>query len=309
MVEPLHILTLLSVPRIGRRTVRKYLPALESLSSQASVAELRDSLSAFNTAGALPDVSIIQLREAQALAEKRLEQARKLNLSLLTPSDSRFPQSLEAIPDPPVLLYASGDAGALTKQSIGCVAVIGTREPSDFGIRSARRLGERLAAEDVMVVNGLAVGIDSAALQGALAAAKGGCVAVVANGLDTTYPKSNTVLRREIEGRGGCLISESHPGEEIARRYFVDRDRLQSGLAQAVVVVEAGEKSGTMHTVEFALQQHRPVWAFVHPSQHASHPMAAGNRFLLDSRRALPLANTDHLSGLIREARRRSRNA
>ena len=134
------------------------------------------------------------------------------------------------------------------------VAVIGSREASKDAMFNAYMSGQYAAMEGFAVVNGLAVGCDTAALRGALS--KGGrCVAVLPCGLDMIVPSVNEELAQEILEKGGCLISEYEAGTGAEKYRFVQRDRLQSGLSEAVLVVYAGEDSGSLKTAEFARKQ------------------------------------------------------
>ena len=168
--------------------------------------------------------------------------------------DEIFPLLLREIKKCPDLLYYSGNIGIVN--DMPCVAIIGSREASEEALEKAFSYGRLAAEEGFVVVNGLAVGCDTRALQGALSM-DGKCVAVLPCGLDEIYPKSNEGLAREIIEKGGCLISEYPAGTKPDMNYFIQRDRLQSGMCAGVVVVETGEQGGTMHTVKFARAQNR----------------------------------------------------
>ena len=175
--------------------------------------------------------------------------------SLLTFEDGEYPACLREIGDPPCVLYYAGCAEVLQGPA---VAIVGTRRPSPYGRAVAERLAEDLASRGVVVVSGLAVGIDSSAHWGAL---KGGqTVAVLGSGLESLYPKENRKLMEKITERG-AVVSEFPLGTEPFAGNFPRRNRIISGLAQAVVVVEAAEKSGSLITSGFALDQGRDVMA------------------------------------------------
>lgn len=168
-----------------------------------------------------------------------------------------YPQILADIPDPPVVLYYIGDlAGFL---SLPAVAVIGSRRCTAYGRRVSRGLARDFVHAGVAVVSGLARGIDSEAHAGALDAG-GITAAVLGNGLDLYYPPEHEKLSGRI-AESGVLLSEYPPGTQPARFRFPERNRLISGLSLGVVVVEAGKKSGTMITVNSALDQGREVFA------------------------------------------------
>jgi DNA processing protein len=168
-------------------------------------------------------------------------------VAVLTPGDPRWPDALLDDPDPPVLLFATGDVDALARAAPR-VAVVGSRECSRYGWDVAHHLGESLAAAGVEVVSGLARGIDAAAHRGALG---GGAplVAVVGTGLDVRYPRENAGLWDEVAA-AGVLVSEAPLGTRPARWRFPARNRIIAALAEAVVVVESAASGGALHTVD-----------------------------------------------------------
>lgn len=172
--------------------------------------------------------------------------------------DSLFPDRLAAIFDPPPALYlrGSGDPELLARRS---VAVVGARSCSPYGSQVGRMLGRELAAAGLIVVSGLARGIDGEAHRGALDAG-GVTLAVLGCGIDRDYPASHAQLSRRIEERG-LVVSEYEPGVEPAPWRFPARNRIIAGLCEAVVVVEARERSGALITADFALDEGREVFA------------------------------------------------
>lgn len=165
-----------------------------------------------------------------------------------------YPRRLRTITSAPKVLYYSGDISVIN-QNQG-IAVVGSRRVSDKGIEIAYRIGYELGRRGVNVINGLALGCDTHALHGALAAG-GRCVAVMPCGLERTVPYSNRRLAEKIVTDGGCLVSEYPPLATAQRYQYVQRDRLQSGISDGVLVVEADCDSGTMHTVQYAIKQGR----------------------------------------------------
>ena len=169
--------------------------------------------------------------------------------------DPRFPTSLLSLGDAPSALWYRGHLDALARPA---VAVVGSRAASAVAREMAARLGEDLAARGVVVVSGLARGVDSAAHRGAMAA--GLTAAILGSGLDVIYPPEHTALAREIAGTG-ILLSEYPPGTPPRAYHFPLRNRLISGLSRAVVVIEAAEGSGSLITAACALEQGRDVMA------------------------------------------------
>jgi DNA processing protein len=176
----------------------------------------------------------------------------------LARSDALFPPRLKAIFDPPPSLYlrGSGEPELLGRRAVG---VVGARSCSPYGAQVARMLGRELAAAGLVVVSGLARGIDGEAHRGALESG-GPTVGVLGCGIDRDYPAANAALSRRMED-GGLVVSEYEAGVEPAPWRFPARNRIIAGLCEAVVVVEARERSGALITADFALEEGREVFA------------------------------------------------
>jgi len=191
-----------------------------------------------------------------AEAEREMAAAEKLGCRLLTSASPDYPPLLKQISDPPLVLYVRGDAGLLARHS---VAVVGTRRPTAYGSSVAHRLAADLARRQIVIVSGLARGIDSASHRGALEA-QGKTVAVLGCGADVIYPRENKRLTEQIL-ETGALISEFPLGTSPQPENFPIRNRIISGLALGVVVVEAAEYSGSLITARLASEQDREVYA------------------------------------------------
>lgn len=194
-------------------------------------------------------------------AQKILGRCEELGISLLTIQDAAYPRRLLNIYDPPCLLYVRGRLPAFDEEA--AVAVVGTRSCTPYGVACAEKLGYGIARCGGLVVSGLAAGIDSAALRGALRA-DGRAVAVLGNGLDVVYPRENQYLYEDVAA-AGCLISEYPPGTRPVGSHFPRRNRILSGLSVAALVVEAPERSGALITAAAALEQGRDVFAVPGP--------------------------------------------
>lgn len=207
-----------------------------------------------------------------------------MSFGVLRRSDPAFPDSLCVLYDPPRTLYLRGERLDLLVQP--AVAVVGARSCSSYGLGVARTLGRTLAQAGVVVVSGLAYGIDAAAHRGALEG--GGCtVAVLGCGIDRDYPRQNAGLAREIATHG-LVVSEYEAGVEPAPWRFPARNRIIAALAAATVVVEARERSGALITVDFALELGREVFAV--PGEITSTLSAGTNELLRQG--ATPLTCT-----------------
>jgi DNA processing protein len=188
--------------------------------------------------------------------EKELEAAAKADCHLIAFDSEDYPPPLKQIPDAPLLLYVRGDVKVLSQYA---VAMVGTRRPSAYGSSVAHRLANDLAQRQLVVVSGLARGVDSASHRGALEA-KGKTVAVLGSGIDVIYPRENKRLAEEI-AKSGAVISEFRLGTAPTPENFPIRNRIISGLSLGVVVVEAAEYSGSLITARLALEQNREVFA------------------------------------------------
>ena len=209
----------------------------------------------------------------------------------------RYPQCLLALTDPPPLLFLKGREELLTGPA---VAVVGARKATEGGRRAAEALGRVLAGAGITVVSGMARGIDGAAHRGALEGG-GKTVAVLGSGLRVVYPPTHRALFRDI-GRRGLLVSEFLPTEPALPHHFPRRNRIIAALAQAIVVVEAGERSGALITVDHGLDLGREILAF--PGSVENAQALGSNALIREGARILtcPEAILEELPGLVEAA-------
>jgi DNA processing protein len=227
------------------------LPAAERLRGGDSARNVLDDLAA-RAARDEPDKASV-LRSRAAAAIKRAASA---GIQPIAWNDPVYPFALTTIADPPPVLWVRGDPSALSTPS---VAIVGSRAASPYGLAVSAQLAGDVSACDLAVVSGLARGIDSAAHRGALDR-EGITVAVLGSAVDVIYPAEHAPLARAIE-KQGAVVSELVPGTPPQARFFPRRNRIISGLARAVVIVEANEKSGSLITARCALEQGRDVLA------------------------------------------------
>ena len=166
--------------------------------------------------------------------------------------DSRYPKALNNLKRKPTCLYYAGDIEIINNKK--SVAIIGSRNCSDHAKQLAFEAGKMAAKNNLNVVNGLAIGCDTAALLGALDC-NGKCAVILPGGINQIYPKQNEKLAERIINTGGCLISEYPPDTKPQKYTFVERDWIQSGVSQGIIVIETTSNSGTMHTANYAIQQ------------------------------------------------------
>ncbi|HVJ08114.1 MAG TPA: DNA-processing protein DprA [Acidisarcina sp.] len=235
---------------------RRILQAVEKLDSPARIFQLAlTELESLNFPAAA--VRFVAEGKARAEAEEEWKRVYAEGGSLLTYSDDDYPERLKEIYDAPPVLWIRGDRSLLARPSL---AVIGTRHPTPYGAGMAEMLSRDLSHRGLVILSGMARGIDSAAHKGALAA-KAPTIAVWGTGIDVIYPKENKSLAEQILLGGGAIVSEYRLGTYPAPANFPRRNRILSGISVGVLVVEAGETSGTRVTARCALEQNRDVFA------------------------------------------------
>ena len=204
--------------------------------------------------------------------QAEIEQAAELGIRILTPLDGEYPEALKTIHDPPLALYVRGSFSP-DEHMLG---IVGSRKATHYGLNIADRMAYQLVQTGFTIVSGLARGIDTAAHQGALKG-KGRTIAVLGAAIDQLYPPENAELADAI-AQSGAVISEYPLGRQADRMTFPYRNRIISGLSMGILVVEAGFKSGSLHTADSALEQGRSVFAI--PGR-IDHPSAKGTNSLI----------------------------
>ncbi|MEO6119975.1 MAG: DNA-processing protein DprA, partial [Terriglobales bacterium] len=248
-----HWLALTLTPGLGPTRARKL---VDRCGGVAKV--FRASLTELEAAGLKAEsAQAIALGRSLQLAEEELLRAAAAGAQIVTLDDPAYPENLRNIYDPPLLLYVRGDVELLAHPSL---AVVGTRHPTPYGLGMALRLSADLAARGLVIISGMARGVDTAAHKGAING-KGKTIAVWGTGVDVVYPRENKKLAEEIIATGGAIISEFAIGTFAAPQNFPIRNRIISGISIGVLVVEAGEYSGTRITARCALEQSRDVYA------------------------------------------------
>jgi DNA processing protein len=240
-------------PGLGPKRILKAAQTLQDVSRlfQLSLTEL-ESLNF-----PAPSAQFLFSGKARVEAEQELKRIGEQRGAILTYEDEDYPERLREIFDPPPVLWALGDVRLLARPAI---AIVGTRHPTPYGLGMAEVLARDLANRRLVILSGMARGIDTAAHRGALGAS-GSTVAVWGTGVDVIYPKENKALAENILVGGGAIISEYRLGTFPAPQNFPKRNRILSGMSIGVLVVEAGENSGTRVTARCALEQDRDVYA------------------------------------------------
>lgn len=216
------------------------------------------------------------LKRKEISPDEELEKLNKEQIKTVTIADDNYPKLLKEIFSPPFILYYRGDLDGLTDRAI---AVVGTRKMTEYGKLMTEKIVGELAAENFIIVSGLALGVDSTAHLACLAN-DGITSAVLGSGLDwkNIYPTINRSLAEEIVAKNGLLVSEYAVGTMPLRHHFPTRNRLIAGLSLGALIVEAGESSGALITANFALEQNREVFAV---PGNITNPMSEGTNNLI----------------------------
>lgn len=219
--------------------------------------------------------------QKRALLDKNLDEALSIfnyckwnGVGVMTYGDAIYPDSLRLIKNPPILLYYMGNIPNLNNKL--CISVVGTRKMTEYGMRSCYKLSYELASAGVVVVSGMALGIDSVAHAGAIGA-RGTTIAVLGCGIDVIYPKQHRKLRKYI-CEHGAVITAYHPSTPAYKNNFPERNAIISGLSEGTLIVEAPRSSGALITAERAAEQSRTVYAL--PGS-VEEPMSEGPNYLI----------------------------
>ena len=237
----------------------------------------------------------IHKREIESLSKKNIGDANKIlsqceenNFQIITIQDAGYPERLRNIYDPPIVLYIKGRLPVIDEEA--AVAIVGSRSCTPYGTKAAEKIGYELARHGLLVVTGLAKGIDSAAARGALRGG-GRVLGVLGCGLDIVYPAGNKPLFEDVSAVG-ALISEYPPGSPAEASHFPVRNRIISGVSLGVAVIEAPKKSGALITAARALEQGRDVFAL--PGNVDAESCEGSNSLLKEG--ALPLISAEDIA-------------
>jgi DNA processing protein len=251
--ERLAWMALALTPQLGPRRI---LRAIENAGTAMNILEMRlTELESLHFPA--ESVQFIANGAARTAADQQMDELMKTEGSFLTYTDEAYPERLREIFDPPALLWLRGQMKLLAEPSL---AVVGTRHPTPYGTGMAEMLSRDLAQRGLIILSGMARGVDTAAHKGALAA-KRPTIAIWGTGIDVIYPKENKSLAEQIVAGGGTIVSELPLGTFPAPQNFPKRNRILSGMSVGVLVIEAAEYSGTRVTARCAIEQNRDVYA------------------------------------------------
>ena len=274
--SPLDLLRLHMSPGIGRATLFKLYRHFGSFSAAVNATGR-----VWQQAGIQADLHASLLSPTAPALRAMEKKIATQGIRIISYWDDAYPALLKTIYDPPALLYIRGNL-----PDTECLAIVGSRKATPAGLELARELAGNLATQGICIVSGMARGVDSAAHQGAVGV-QGSTIAVLGCGVDHIYPPENTRLYHQIIEQG-AVISEHPPGTGPVARHFPGRNRIISGLARGVLIVEAAAGSGSLITADFALEQGREIFAapgaIHHPNSQGPHQLLKdGAQLVTDS--------------------------
>ena len=281
----LTLYVLQNVKGVGPRTICKLDgERVRSIETPQQIHELLSEMASTN--GRIKTIPIETIEKLMDDGKGIAEAHDRLSIKTIHCFDRGYPENFRNISSPPIILYVKGNADALLKPGI---AVIGTRNASTYAQKVGRRIGRFVSRHGFTVISGLAAGCDTAGHVGCLK--EGGItIAFVATPLNQTYPKENAWLAEEIVEKSGCIASEYPVGTPNNPLFFVQRDRLQCGLANSVIVIETGLKGGTWHTINGCLKLNKPLGCIAYtPKHYSQYPDSLGNKQLLEDKKAIIL--------------------
>jgi len=286
------IITLLYLPKIKRKTAYRLLKSLDR--NINSLSDLIEYIAQDADTQWMSFLSISNFDTALKNAREILHASYANGIKMVSILDSNYPRLLKASDDPPIIINVIGDINLLSNKPT--IAIIGTRNPSTFGKNYAKYVGSFFGKKGFNVVSGLAHGCDTYAHLGSMEAG-GTTSAVLAHGLDMIYPKGNESLADKIK-QSGVIISEYFIGTPIAKKQFLDRDRIQAALALGVFIIECDSKSGTIHTANYAVSYNRVLTCMKPPLEYFKETKVTGNQMLSRSGKAIAIYEDSDLEEL-----------
>lgn len=266
MLTNTQILTLLQLPNLGRKSIMAMTEYAKLAKKDIKgIAELCNFISECRERKITrlqTQYLETEINTAYAFALHIEDAADRADIQITSVYDKKYPKQLrdlkkEGKNDSPVLLFSKGNLNILNEMP--AIAIVGTRTPSIGGAIASTHIAEEFAKEGFNIVSGLALGCDTAAHKGALSA-RGRTTAILAHGLDMVYPPENKDLLQEIIDNGGLALSEYPIATKPQQTYFVERDRLQAGIANATIVVEGKSNSGARHALNTAINNQKPAF-------------------------------------------------
>lgn len=305
----LQVIALSLLDGVGNKTIQRIVEVLEA--RQLSITSARDLHDFLTMAKAnklvprLKEVTYDEVSHQTSIAQRIIDEGLQNGIHAVSYLDDDYPKQLlktvdeKGNPSAPILLYYKGD---IATASLPGLAVIGTREPTSEGERIGEHLAFEFAKRGFNIVSGLAVGCDTCGHRGALKA-HGKTTAFLAHGLTTIYPPQNESLAAKILEEGGLLMSEYPIGTSLTPYNLVARDRLQSGLSKATLVIQTGKSGGTMHAVHSTLAAQKPLYVVKYQDAYTiAHEKTQGNEYLASRPNgAKYISETDNIDAIANE--------
>ena len=281
-------LSLLLINNIGNKTAMKTLNSINWKPDVFTDSEFIEQLKSINFN------RVEEVNDTLEKAKSIIDQYLTNQINTVSYFDNDYPKKFKDINNPPVVFYYKGHIKHFLQSTN--IAVIGTRKPSDNASRLSFETAQVIAQNLSSVISGLALGCDTAAHKGCLDS-KGHTMAILPSPITEIYPKSNIELADEIIANNGCLLSEYAPGTSVINSNFIQRDRLQSGISDVVIVVETDVDGGTMHTVKYSVEQNKIIGCF--DLSNSNDELASGNKKILSMKNVHKLQSIEDVIKLI----------
>ncbi|MDB3905782.1 DNA-protecting protein DprA [Alphaproteobacteria bacterium] len=291
-------LSLLLIPKIGNVSAIKTLNLLDWKPEKFTDKDFVEMLQSINFK------KIDYIKSTLENAKLLIEKYNKDKINLISFFEEGYPKKYRKIKNPPLILYYKGNLKNFMQSTN--IAIIGTRKPTLKASRFAFDAARIVAQNSYSVISGLALGCDTAAHKGCLDA-NGKTMAILPSSVDQIYPVSNQDLANSILGGDGCLISEYPPNSKVINSNFIQRDRLQSGISDIVMVIETNLDGGTMHTVNYAIEQNVIIACFDNYNETDNVPL--GNKKILNMQKTNKLKSLDDILILLENLPKLQKNS
>ena len=240
----------------------------------------------------LPNISPADFEMAYNKVELEIEKCKQHKIDMISYNDREYPIEFKSIDNPPVILFSKGDLSLLQSKQKK-VAIIGSRDSSDYAKKISYNVSEDLAVNGIIIVSGLALGCDEYAHKGSLE--KGKTISILPSGLKSIYPAANQGLASQILENGGCLVTEYPFESRPNKAFFIERDRLQSGISESIILIESKINGGSMKTIDFARKQGKEIFCWKHHNDYNDPEKTSGNLKLLNDSDIKSLSSKEDL--------------
>lgn len=301
-MEKINILAFLNLKLFRKKYLLQYLneysiqdyPGLNKNEFKELVNRILVESKSINKSNIDLNISDFEVFNAFDKAQKIMELSNASDVKIISIFDDIFPNNLKQIANPPIVLYLKGNIQIFNNKSI---AIIGTRKPIEFSRDNARKATQYFIKNNFIIVSGLALGIDSE-VHRTCVEQDGKTIAVLPSSLDNIVPRNNIKLAQLILEKGGMLLSEYPIHSEPQKFTYIERDRLESALSSAVIIVETEKNGGTMHAARFAIKQNKVIACFK-PEDEYPYQNFSGNIEIINSGKSVIINSTEDLENVI----------